>query len=332
MASLSLKPKDLGVEGKFNSITSYKKKLISQIIEKRGELLSKEKGDISYLSNYFSYLIFLCNYFDSNQKSFPNFSSMKIKSDDIKEIEVYGAEIFGPIYLPHTKGIEVDDSDSVDIPTSSTEPGIDFTVGDKKISVKKGSGVTNTVKPKQLVEIVKFKNYCNKRSDLKKLFEIFEILDEEGAVQGATEVVLQDKLSNLNQELKSILDYIQSFEKTNKILKGKIDQMMGNVSYNSMTDLMYKMSERAIEDWSKLPQNQDIIKDFANAFLRFSGISLFSLGINKSTGAPEPKLGSTVSSAIIKSKGKHASRIDSKGKHVTSSEKMGIMFEKIAYV
>ena len=106
---------------------------------------------------------------------------------------------------------------------------------------------------------------------------------------------------------------------------------MGNISFNSMTDIMYKLSEKAIEDWSKLPQNRDTIKEFANAYLRFSGLSLFSLAIARSTGAPEPKLASTVHSAIIKSKGKHASRINSKGKLITSSEKMGVMFEKMNY-
>lgn len=330
--SLSLKPKDLGVAGKFNSVTTYKNKLIEKIIEKRGELLSKEKGDdISYLSNYFSYLIFLCNYFDNNQTSFPNFSSFRIKKEDLDQIAVYGAEIFGPIYLPHTKGIEVSDSDSVDMPISSTEPGIDFTVGDKRISVKKSTGVTNTLKPSEIVGNEDFKNYCNKHSELKKLFDIFKILDEKSAIQGAQEVVLQEQLPNLNRDLQNILDYIHSFKGKGKVLEGKIKEMMGNVSYNDMEDLLYKMSERAIEDWSKQPQNTNTLKDFANAFLRFSGISLFSLSINRSTGNPEPKLASTVSSAIIKSKGKHASRINSKGKHVTSSEKMGVMFEKMNY-
>lgn len=335
-ASISLKPKDLGVTGKFSSIRLYKDKLVKQINQKYNEVLSKGGNSISndtrtYLSNYFNYLNFLCDYFDNNQRSFPNFSSIKLKSDDLKEIEVYGAEIFGPIYLPHTKGIEVDYSDSVDMPVSSTEPGIDFTVGDKKISVKKSTGVTNTLKPSEVVGNADFKNYCNKNSNLKKLFEIFEILNEESAIQGATEVVLQEKLPNLNRELNDILEYIRVFEGKSKVLEKKITEMMGNVSFNNTEDLIYKMSERAIEDWSKLPQNKEMMKDFANAYLRFSGISLFSLAISKSTGSPEPKLASTVHSAIIKSKGKHASRINSKGKLVTSSEKMGVMFEKMNY-
>jgi hypothetical protein len=335
-ASVSLKPKDLGVTGKFNSITSYKNKLIEQINEKYNEVISAQGNSISndtrkYLSDYFNYLIFLCNYFDSNQKSFPNFSSIKIKREDFNEIEVYGAEIFGPIYLLHTKGIEVNDSDKVDMPVSSTEPGIDFTVGDKKISVKKSTGVTNTLKPSEIVGNADFKNYCNRNSNLKKLFNIFEILDEESAIQGATEVVLENKLPNLDNQIIGILDYVKTVKNFDKNVESKIKSMMGNVSFNSMTDIMYKLSERAIEDWSKQPQNKDTLKDFANAYLRFSGLSLFTLSISKSTGAPEPKLASSVLSAIIKSKGKHASRINSKGKLVTSSEKMGVMFEKMNY-
>lgn len=335
-ASISLKPKDLGVTGKFNSITSYKTKLVTQINEKYNEVVIKEGNTISndtrtYLANYFNYLNFLCNYFDNNQRSFPNFSSIKIKKEDINEIEVYGAEIFGPIYLLHTKGIEINNSDKVDMPVSSTEPGIDFTVGDKKISVKKSTGVTNTLKPSEIVANSDFKNYCNRHSNLKKLYEIFEILDEESAIQGATEVVLEEKLSNLDNQIIGILDYVKTVKNFDKNLQTKIQNMMGNVSFNSMTDIMYKLSERAIEDWSKQPQNKDTLKEFANAYLRFSGLSLFTLAINKSTGAPEPKLASSVLSAIIKSKGKHASRINSKGKLVTSSEKMGVMFEKMNY-
>lgn len=333
-ASISLKPKDLGVTGKFNSITSYKNKLVEQINEKYNEVVAKEGNTISsstrtYLANYFNYLNFLCDYFENNHRSFSNFST--IKNEDLNEIKVYGAEIFGPIYLPHTKGIEVDDSDKVDMPVSSTEPGIDFTVGDKKISVKKSTGVTNTLKPSEIVGNVDFKNYCNKHSNLKKLFEIFEILDEESAIQGATEVVLENKLPNLDRQIIGILDYVKTVKNFDKNLERKIQGMMGNVSFNSMTDIMYKLSERAIEDWSKQPQNRNTLKEFANAYLRFSGISLFSLAIARSTGAPEPKLASTVSSAIIKSKGKHASRINSKGKLITSSEKMGVMFEKMDY-
>lgn len=332
--SLSLKPKDLEVTGKFNSITSYKNKLVEKINKSYVEVLSKEGSKISgdkkiYLATYFSYLEFLCNYFEDNQRSFSNFSS--IKSEDLNEIKVYGAEIFGPIYLPYTKGIEIDHSDMVDMPSSATEPGIDFTVGNKKISVKKSTGVTNTLKPSEIVENADFKNYCNKHSNLKKLFEIFEILDEESAIQGAHEVVLQEKLPNLNRNLSDILNYIRNFKGKGKELEKKITEMMGNVSFNDIEDLLYKMSERAIEDWSKLPENKETLKEFANAYLRFSGLSLFSLSIANSTGAPEPKLASTVHSAIIKSKGKHASRINSKGKHVTSSEKMGVMFERMNY-
>ena len=333
-ASISLKPKDLGVTGKFNSITSYKKKLVDQINKKYNEVLSKEGTSISsstknYLANYFNYLNFLCDYFDNSQRSFTNFSA--IKTEDLNQIKVYGAEIFGPIYLPHTKGIEVDDSDKVDMPVSSTEPGIDFTVGDKKISVKKSSGVTNTLKPSEIVGNVDFKNHCKKHSNLKKLFEVFEILNEKSAIQGAQEIVLQEQLPNLNRELQNILDFIHSFKGRGEVLEKKIKEMMGNVSYNDMEDLLYKMSERAIEDWSKMPQNKKTLKDFANSYLKFSGLSLFSLAIAISTGAPEPKLASTGSSAIIKSKSKHASRINSKGKLITSSEKMGVMFEKMNY-
>lgn len=334
-ASISLKPKNLGVTGKFDNITSYKNKLVEQINEHYNKVISKEGNTISndtrtYLSNYFNYLNFLCNYFDSNQRSFPNFSSIKIKKEDFNEIEVYGAEIFGPIYLLHTKGIEINNSDTVDMPVSSTEPGIDFTVGDKKISVKKSTGVTNTLKPSEIVGNTDFKNYCNRNSNLKKLYEIFEILDEESAIQGATEVVLEEKLSNLDKQIIGILDHVKTVKNFDKNLQSKIQNMIGkNVSFNSMTDIMYKLSERAIEDWSKQPQNKDTLKEFANAYLRFSGLSLFTLAINKSTGAPQPKLASSVLSAIIKSKGKHASRINSKGKLVTSSEKMGVMFEKM---
>jgi len=293
--SLSLKPKDLEVTGKFNSITLYKNKLVQSINEKYVEVLSKEGNNISnerrtYLSDYFSYLTFLCNFFENNQRSFPNFSS--IKNEDLNEIKVYGAEIFGPIYLPHTKGIEVDISDMVDMPASATEPGIDFTVGDKKISVKKSTGVTNTLKPSEIVGNEDFKNYCNKHSNLKKLFEIFEILDEESAIQGATEVVLEKKLSNLDKKIIGILDYVKTVKNFDKNLENELKTMMGNVSFNSMTDIMYKLSERAIEDWSKQPQNKSTLKDFANAYLRFSGLSLFSLAIARSTGAPEPKLAS----------------------------------------
>lgn len=141
---ISLKPQAFGLSGVEYSLTNYINAVKSSI-NSRQDIL----GDLQ------EYLLSLVDYADTNSQSFSGFDFSILPIADIKKD--FG-EVIGPIYCMRrgllNRNLGITNASKILIPTSSTEPLLDYFIvnanGRVKVSAK-AVGNSNTLKMRDLV-------------------------------------------------------------------------------------------------------------------------------------------------------------------------------------
>jgi len=296
-----LRPEKFNISGRrFSSVSLYKKTIINEIDNRKVEFYEIHRS----LSSYLKFLVNNASAGKSfdNFKEFYNFLSTSLT---LNEIEVYFAEVVGPIYLIEDPNERFVNSSIIEVPGASNQSGYDFKIDDALISAKTPRGEGNTLKPGDIISNSTFKKFIQSKGTVtqKKLYQLFKVLNENTALNGPMKCLYDDGRE------KSVLNEI-SKKKWGKLLP----------EYNQLSDQLKRATlednKSLITDWSKEQSVSTDLKHFLEEFLKSSGTSFFSLQIDRNTGSAIAKHKTEVKNAYIKGKGKSK-----------PGEKLGIAFK-----
>jgi hypothetical protein len=294
-----LRPQKFNIAGNFSSVTSYKNKIITEIENREVEFFNINPTLSSYLK-------FLTNNANNN-KSFNNFNKFYDfleSSKTLNEIQIYFAEVVGPIYLIENSNERFSRNSKIKIPSNSSTSGYDFEIDAASVSVKTPTGRGNTLKPNDIVSNIPFRTYIKTQGSLeeKKIYNLFELLDGNSALEGPVQALYSKKNS------KAILSEVAESK------WGKVLPMYEDLS-DKIKRSIFRDHEDMISKWSDNLSINVNLKKFLEQYLKTSGLSLFSLKIDRTSGIATPKHKTTVKTASIKGKGKKQ-----------PGEKLGIAF------
>jgi len=305
--SLDLKPTSFGLSGTYRNIAAYKKALIEGIDDRISDFNAVDP-------RYGDYLKFLVNEAGSS-KPFTGYANLKrvLQSTPtpesrscIAEISKYFGEVVGPISIAEDSSIQdqtgdFDSASSVEVPSSTSQSGYDFKIGGTEVTVKMPKGKTNTLKPgdivrnpdlkvrKRFFDLIKSKN-----GNFMLLYELFEILEEEKAQNGAYTVIYGTDGSNgiLSNDLVG-----KKSEQDSVLIPGNGGEIPENIK-----SMYANALEKQIELWSKSNGIKSDMLEFTNLYYNTKRLFAFSYDIKSNTGRGIPKFKSVVRDAYIMGK------------------------------
>jgi len=325
MATLTLMPGPLGLARRFSDIASLKRAC--------KEAIDNVQSQLNTVPGYSDYLKWLVDNSKGNAQ-YPNIITLQpaLQASDVVtasggtpkgnswgEIEKYGAEWLGPIYITEAGGwLEsksiFDTNSSVDIPSSSTQSGYDFTLDGVQVTVKMPTGTTNTLKPGEIVGDEIFENFIDNTRDekMKFYYEVFETLDEEGSAAGPWRLVYGTNGNN------GLLKELKGSDPTKDMALDPTNFAAG--TYPNTLRGYWKDIEKDILDWSKDTNVNSSLLEFINAYYQSVGLFGFTFKLDKRTGRAEANFTNVVKGTSIKGKGRTTTGRNSG----FSAEKMGI--------
>ena len=297
------KPNDLGMGGHISGLGAYKRKLKEAIQSQAVPLSAIGNPNIP------NYLEWTIDNIEGNTSFGGNtpqemrtfFKSWGPRAEQhFKKLLVYWAENLGPIYLMENHKNVFPDNSAVFVPTSVSEGLWDFKVNESEISVKAPKGATNVIKPQDIVGNAALRKRLNKgdiSQGVKKLYKILEILAEEKAVPGPAKVLYGTTGSNglLSKEFPT--------------LAMKTPTPPPIVSDYAVQKDNWKETEKAISSWGKSKVAAPAVKLLLHNFLKYNGLTLLKMNIDKGTGIPKFTWGSNLTKAELKGKGKLGERM-----------------------
>ena len=260
-----LSPVKFNISGSFSSVAVYKNKIITEIENREVEFFNIHPTLSSYLK-------FLTNNANNN-KSFNNFSKFYDfleSSKTLNEIQIYFAEVVGPIYLIENSNTRFNRNSKITIPSNSSQSGYDFQIDTATISVKTPTGRGNTLKPNDIVSNIPFQKYIKTEGSLEenKIYNLFELLDANSALEGPVQALYSKKNS------KAILSEVAESK------WGKVLPMYEDLS-DKIKRSIFRDHEGMISKWSDGFIINSNLKKFLEQYLKTSGLSLFSLKIDR---------------------------------------------------
>ena len=296
--------KDFGMGGTYNGLTAYKKAL-KAAVDNATVRLSQCGPSGANLPTYLKWTIDNINgtnSFNSDGKAMKAFFQ-KLGTDPTtpdpnyqhyKKILVYWAENLGPINMMENHSDIFPTNSTVFIPNETSTGLWDFKVNDSEISVKAPKGVTNVVKPQDITAnetLAKVMKGSRPPKNVKKLYKILKVLGERGAFPGPAHVIYGDKGDNglLSKDLPH--------------LAMKTPTPPPICYDKAVQKARWKESEKAVQSWGTSPQIEPSVKILMHNFLKYSGLTLLKMEIDKSTGIPIFTWGSNLTKAVLKGKG-----------------------------
>tara|TARA_B100000287_G_C20542334_1_gene745167 strand:+ start:52 stop:1080 length:1029 start_codon:yes stop_codon:yes gene_type:complete len=333
----SLKPTAFNLDGKYSSVRTYRNALLKSIDKRMNEfnMVHPEYGN---------YLKFLANEADGG-KSFPKVKDLikRLKevwvsnesSNCLVEIKKYYSEVVGPISVVEDPKIKKETKftldSSVEVPSSVSQSGYDFSVGGTEITVKMPSTTTNTLKPGDIVRNTdlktrkRFFELCKSAGgNIMLLYDVFEVLEETPIIMGAYTVIYGTTGTNgvLSKQIVG-----KRKEQDSALIPGSKASVAPPV-----LDMYANALEKQIEFWSKSIK-EDMI-EFTNLYYRTKKLFAFSYNINASSGKGIPSFEDKVKDAWIMGKGRAGkfgatSEGDLKGATIAKvkPEKLGIQMK-----
>jgi len=302
--------KDLGMSGVYNGLSAYKKAL-KDAVDKNVERISRVGPSGAMLPVYLKWTVDNIegqSSFNNNTQEMKNFfknlgknpSTSDSNDQHYKKILVYWAENLGPIYLMEKHKDIFPNNSKILIPSETSTGLWDFKVNDSEISVKAPKGVTNVIKPQDIIANKQLKKRISKSDvaqNVKKLYRILKILAEEKAVAGPAKVLYGTNGSN------------GELSKDFPNLAMKTPTPPPIVSDYSVQKARWKETENALSSWGKSKTVAPAVKLLTHNFLKYSGLTLLKMDIPKGTGIPEFTWGSNLTKAEFKGKGKLGERM-----------------------
>ena len=302
--------KDFGMGGTYNGLSAYKTAL-RKAIDKNTERLSQCGPSGANLPTYLKWTIDNINgssAFNSNSQEMKNFfkdlgktpSTTDKNFQHYKKMLVYWAENLGPINMMENHSDIFPTNSTVFIPNETSTGLWDFKVNDSEISVKAPKGVTNVVKPQDITAnetLAKVMKGSRPPKNVKKLYKILQVLGTKGAFPGPAHVIYGDKGNNglLSKDLPH--------------LAMKTPTPPPICYDKAVQKARWKESEKAVQSWGTSPQIEPSVKLLMHNFLKYSGLTLLKMEIDKSTGIPIFTWGSNLTKAVLKGKGKLGERM-----------------------
>ena len=296
--------KDFGMGGTYNGLSAYKKAL-KDAVDNATVRLSTAGPSGANLPTYLKWTIDNIN---GSQSFNPNAQAMKDFFKNLgktptttdknfqhyKKMLVYWAENLGPINMMENHSDIFPANSTVFIPNETSTGLWDFKVNDSEISVKAPKGVTNVVKPQDITAnetLAKVMKGSRPPKNVKKLYKILKVLGERGAFPGPAHVIYGDKGDNglLSKDLPH--------------LAMKTPTPPPICYDKAVQKARWKESEKAVQSWGTSPQIEPSIKLLMHNFLKYSGLTLLKMDIDKGTGIPIFTWGSNLTKAVLKGKG-----------------------------
>ena len=312
-----LKPTNFGTTGTYRNLSTYKKAVLDAITDRASEFNAVH-------SKYEEYLKWLVDNATGDGTFFDQklFDALKTtQPNSWNELNVYFIEVLGPIYIIEQLGL-FKSSKEIDVPESAIQGAYDFAVDGAQISVKKsGGGKTNTLKPGDIVANKPFKDFISglpKTNKKKKIFQIFEVLNEHSALDGPIRLLYGT--DNTNGLLKQLKPKGGKWNDQNFMLNPKT----GEVS-KTAKELYANDVETSINRWSTQTANADAMREFNGDYLLYSGLGLFTISISDKNGRATANYSTTPSGSSLAGKGRASFRYGRDGQlKMAKGEKMGI--------
>lgn len=246
----SLKPQAFNIKDNINyTIDNYIKTVLDSI-EDRVDLTSELKLYLTCLIKYYI-----------NECSTSELSLLYNIKLPRNEINKDFGEVLGPVAIFKnrilaSKGINIQNTDKIYVPSRPNEPLLDYSIvqGQKSLAISAKSGTTtNTVKPADIISLLK-KNpsIFNKHKNTLQ-FKVFEAISEGNSVSGP--LIVASILKNKYKEFEGIdLDKAKKVTKNTKL--AEIEKMFfsyltkNKLLKNDVFHLSYSV-EKKIQDISK---------------------------------------------------------------------------------
>ena len=312
-----LKPTNFGTTGTYRNLSTYKTAVLDAITNRASEFNAVHSRYEEYLKWLVDNAAGVKTFFDQSL-----FNALKTTQPNSwkSELNVYFIEVLGPIYIIEQLGL-FESSAKIDVPESAIQGAYDFAVDGAQISVKKsGGGKTNTLKPGDIVANKPFKDFISglpEGNKKKKIYQIFEVLNEHSAVDGPIKLLYgTDGKNGLLKQLKpKAKGNDQNF---------MLDPSTGEVSREAK-ELYANDVETSINRWSKTTVISRAMREFIGDYLLYSGLGLFTISISDKNGRGTANYTTTPSGASLAGKGRASFRYGRDGEmKPAKGEKMGI--------
>ena len=313
-----LKPTNFGTTGTYRNLSTYKKAVLDAITDRASEFNAVH-------SKYEEYLKWLVDNATGDGTFFDQklFDALKTtQPNSWNELNVYFIEVLGPIYIIEQLGL-FESSKEIDVPESAIQGAYDFAVDGAQISVKKSGKKqkTNTLKPGDIVANKPFKDFISglpKTNKKKKIYQIFEVLNEHSALDGPIRLLYGT--DNTNGLLKQLKPKGGKWNDQNFMLNPKT----GKVS-KTAKELYANDVETSINKWSTQTANANAMREFNGDYLLYSGLGLFTISISDKNGRGTANYTTTPSGSSLAGKGRASFRYGRNGElKMAKGEKMGI--------
>jgi len=246
----SLKPQAFNIRDDINyTIDNYINTVLDSI-EDRVDLTSELKLYLTCIIMYYT-----------NQCSTSELSSLYNIKLPKNEINKDFGEVIGPVAIFKkrilaSKGINIRNTDKIYVPSRPNEPLLDYSIvqGQKSFAISAKSGTsTNTVKPADIISLLKKNSKIFDKHKNTLQFKVFEAISEGNSVSGP--LIVASILKNKYKEFEGIdLDNAKKVTKNTKL--DEIEKMFFNyltknkLLKNDVFHLSYSV-EKKIQDLSK---------------------------------------------------------------------------------
>ena len=305
------KPTDLGMGGTHNGLSAYKTALkqgvdsevvrLSQIGPSGPNVPTYLKWTIDNIGKQTSFLPNPQAMKDFFKNMGKDSNSTDSNFQHYNKLLVYWGDCLGPIWFMENHSDIFPENSKVYMPPGVSEGLWDFKVNESQISVKAPKGSTNVIKPQDVVanpRLATEMRGSKPPKNVKKLYKILEVLAEEKAFPGPAKVLYGTDGSN--GLLSKDFPHMAVKTPTPPPICTNYEVQKAN----------WKSTEQAINSWGKDRLNAPAIKLLMHNFLKYSGLTMLKMTIDKSTGVPDFTWGSNLTKAELKGKGqKHGERM-----------------------
>lgn len=234
----SLKPQAFGIQDRFYTIKDYKETILDSI-DSRDDLKPELKG---YLTSLFDY----CSGGRTTMQQLAKNFQLSKNDLPLNDINKDFGEVVGPVgayefQLLRRKSITLPPQMKIKVPLRPNEPLMDYGlyVGDRQYTISAKSGKsTNTVKPKDIIELLKVNPRKLSKWKNTNQYKVLEILDNNSALIGPIKAVAYlkpdlidpkqaDKIVSATSSTAGLITFI----KQNTYLAARKDPTINEIMY-----------------------------------------------------------------------------------------------------
>lgn len=231
-----LKPSQMGVVGVKQTIAIHKKKVLAKLTA-----ITKTKGRQKNVAE-------VClSIMEKGNGGIVDVSKLNIA--ELSDIKNYFAEVMGPIWSQEGKLIPgLKASDYTYFSPSDTERLYDFKVFKGKeeilVSNKQKTGGTNTLKPGDVVRLVRSDKFLSDKWSNTKYYKVFEILDTSNVVSGPIKAIAKHYPKLVNVKAGEYNNIINQLTQNDVVLKDVPKSILNLIQSDVTAAKKYEETEK----------------------------------------------------------------------------------------